>query len=74
MTAVDPKDAQIMVLATEIEKLKQSQKSVEKAAHATGYANSGNGGAGKELFYGVEKWHIKKKGDTLVKDDVTYTW
>jgi hypothetical protein len=72
-TAVDPKDARIMALATEIEKLKQSQKSVEKSAHAIG-ANGGNGGTGKELFYGVEKWRTEKKGDTLVKDGTTYTW
>jgi hypothetical protein len=61
-----------MALATEVEKLKQSQKSINKAAHATS-ANGGNGGAGKDLFYGVEKWRTKKKGDTLVKDGITYT-
>ncbi len=68
-TAVDPKDARIMALATEVEKLKQSQKSINKAAHATS-ANGGNGGAGKDLFYGVEKWRTDKKGDTLVKDRI----
>ena len=69
-TAVDPKDARIMALATEIEKLKQSQKPNDKAALATGANQSSN----KELFYGVEKWRTEKKGDTIVRDGTTYTW
>lgn len=69
-TAVDPKDARIMALATEIEKLKQSQKPNEKAALTTG----ANGATAKHLFYGVEKWRTEKKGDTIVHDGTTYTW
>lgn len=59
-----------MALATEIEKLKQSQKSTEKSALATG----AYGGGGKHLFYGVEKWRTENKGDTIVHDGTTYTW
>jgi hypothetical protein len=63
--AVDPKDARIMALATEIEQLKQSQQK-QPAAHVAEKPTSDS--------YLPEKWRMVKKGDTIVHNGVTHHW
>ena len=61
-TAVDTKDAQIMALTTEIEKLKQSfslpPPLMNPSAHTTNKVLM-------DKIAGVEKWHRIKQGNTL---------
>lgn len=76
-TSIDPKDARIMALATEVENLKKSassDKSTNKAALSTA-ANAGNARSGStDLFFGVEKWRTENKGPSITRDGIAYNW
>ena len=72
--SVDPKDARILALATEVEQLKKSSlqnKPTDKTALATG---AGSSSGKSDLFFSFEKWHTENKGPTITRDGTTYNW
>ena len=61
---VDPKDARIMALTSELDKLKKG----------TAPKPSGGGNDGSTKYFGVDKWRTENKGATITRDGVTYHW
>lgn len=77
---VDPHDAQLMAIATELKELKSQQT---KATALVSVSNTdlpknppkGNGRRTDDKFInGVARWRTVKDGDTKVVDDRTYYW
>ena len=70
---VDPKDAKILALTTRLESLENAGKS---NANPAGAALATDGGASQDgKIGGVAAWRVtKNKGDTQVRDGVTWYW
>ena len=77
---VNPKDASIMALMTDIERLKKEIETKGKS-NGNGKGNGGNpSGNGKgngddtEMFYGVQKWRTVNVGPSVTRDGVEWKW
>ena len=77
---VDPRDAKMLALATEVESLK---KTAQAFATSTNPGNTNPGKQNDQITYGdpsdkvggVHRWRtVKNKGDSFVKDGVTFYW
>ena len=69
---VDPRDAQILALTTELEKQPSNQ-----SHESGGYSGSEYGGSKEETIPGMnslKKWRTINKGPTMMKDGVNYHW
>ena len=79
---VNPKDASIMALMTDIDRLKKEIESNKSKGDGNGNGNSGgkSNGGGKakngdeELIFGVPKWRTVNVGPKLTRDGVEYSW
>lgn len=67
-TNVDPKDARLLALATEIEHLKNNKQGQGKSSA------QGQGSDDTTLFYGVQLWRTKFRGKTITRDGKTWNW
>lgn len=67
---VDPRDAQLMAMATELKELKSQQ------TKATALASASNTGRRTDdpFIDGLPRWRTVKKGDTMIVDGRTYYW
>ena len=76
-TKVNPRDAKIMALTTELEAIKAS---THAHAHATANDNSTNAhkakqnAGGGDKVGGVDKWRTVKNGDQISRDGKTWYW
>lgn len=70
---VDPKDARIMALTTELEQLKKGTAGIDKPK-GNGNGNGNGNGTDPNKYFGVDKWRTENKGATIVRDGVTYHW
>ena len=68
---VDPKDARLIALTTEIEKLKKDPSNQRSPPNNNTW---GGGRGGGDRVGTVERWRTKNIGDTTVRDGVTYHW
>jgi hypothetical protein len=67
-TTVDPKDARLLALATEIEQLKGNKQGQGKPSAQS------QGSDDTTLFYGVQLWQTKFCGKTITRDGKTWNW
>ena len=73
---VDPRDAQLLALATEVETLRRGKTNKEAAANATDKNDkvASSGSDDMEKISGVAKWRMVKVGSTKTVDGKLHYW
>ena len=73
-SAVNPADAQLLALATQIEELKRQNATLATKTPGTASGKQETPGLDRTLTGGVQKWRTTKKGSSLVVDGKTFYW